>query len=153
MHTDTLNPPPAAKTLTDSKQDTYVDALQSFGEGVLLYRPEDNSFLALYDEEWFNIRADGLSNVTPIEALQEANAKATEKAVALRDLQRKPGVSKADLAQAAKELAVALNDVAAKAEEAKKKIEPIKTLSNDPNQLYELVPLTMKRVVKSKGGA
>ena len=152
MHTDTLNPPPAAKTLTDSKQDTYVDALQSFGEGVLLYRPEDNSFLALYDEEWFNIRADGLSNVTPIEALQEANAKATEKAVALRDLQRKPGVSKADLAQAAKELAVALNDVAAKAEEAKKKIEPIKTLSNDPNQLYELVPLTMKRVVKSKGG-
>lgn len=152
MHTDTLNPPPAAKTLTDTKQDTYIDAMQSFGEGVLLYRPEDNSFLALYDEEWFNIRDNALSNVTPIEALQEANAKATEKALALRDLQRKAGVSKAELAQAEKELATALNDVAAKAEDAKKKIEPIKTLSNDPNQLYELVPLTMKRVVKSKGG-
>jgi hypothetical protein len=152
MSVATSAPTPAAKTLTDTKKDTYIDALQSLGQGVLLYRPEDNSFLALYDEEWFNIRADALSNVTPIEALQEANAKATEKAVALRDLQKKPGVSKAELAKAEKELATALNDVAAKAEEAKKKIEPIKTLSNDPNQFYELVPLTMKRVVKSKGG-
>ncbi|MBS1140746.1 MAG: hypothetical protein H6R13_2199 [Proteobacteria bacterium] len=152
MSVATSAPTPAATTLTDPKQDTYIDALQSLGEGVLLYRPEDNSFLALYDEEWFSIRADALSNVTPIEALQEANATATEKAVALRDLQKKQGVSKAELEKAERELATALNDVAAKAEEAKKKIEPIKTLSNDPNQFYELVPLTMKRVVKSKGG-
>lgn len=152
MSVATSAPTPAAKTLTDTKQDTYIDALQSFGQGVLLYRPENNSFLALYDEEWFNIRADALCNITPIEALQQANAIATEKAVALRDLQKKSGVSKAELDKAEKELAAALNDVAAKAEEAKKKIEPIKTLSNDPNQFYELVPLTMKRIVKSKGG-
>lgn len=143
---------PAATAVTNPKPETFVDAKVAFGEGILLYRPDDNSFIALYDEEWFDIRADALSNVAPIEALQEANAKATEKAVALRDLQRKPGTSKAELAQAEKELATALNDVAAKAEEAKKKIEPIKTLSNDPNQLHELVPLTMKRIVKSKGG-
>lgn len=152
MSTTPLAVQPAAKALTDTKQDTFIDATQSFGEGMLLYRPEDNSFFAIYNEEWFDIRADALENITPIEALQAANAKATEKAVALRDLQRKPGVSKADLARADKELAEALNDVATKAEEAKKKIEPIKTLGNDPNKLYELVPLTMKRIVKTKGG-
>lgn len=142
----------AASTLTNPKLNTYVDALHAFSEGVLLYRPEDNSFIALYDEEWLTIRQDGIENITPIEALQAANAEATAKAVALRDLQRKPGVSKAEIDAAEKDLAKALNDVAAKSEEAKKKIEPIKTLGNDPSKLHELVPLTMKRVVKTKTG-
>lgn len=148
----TLNNEPAAKARTDTRQDTYIDALRGTGEGILLYRPEDNSFIALYDFEWFDIRADALANIDPISALQEANAKATEKAVSLRELQRKPGVSKAELEQAQRELAEAFNEVAAKAEAAKQKIEPVKTLGNDPNQLYELVPLTMKRIVKTKGG-
>lgn len=152
MSVVTQSAPPAAQALTDTRLDTYIDAMRGVGEGVLLYRPEDNSFIALYDNEWFDIRAEALANISPIEALQAANAKATEKAIALRDLQRKPGISKPELDQAQRELAEAFNEVATKAEEAKKRIEPIKTLGNDPNQLYELVPLTMKRIVKTKSG-
>jgi hypothetical protein len=145
MPEDTDTQQPAATAQTTPPKNTFVKAPYSFADGVLLYRPEDNSFIALYGDEWPEIRAAAWEAAKPIRELQEANQTAAEKAVALRDLQKTKGVAKQDLKAAADELATALNEVAEKSEAAKTKIEPVKTLDDDNLRLIELVPLTKKR--------
>jgi hypothetical protein len=146
MPTDTDDSQPAASATTNIPANTFVKAPHSFDEGILLYQPEHNSFLCLYGDEWPEIRAAASEATRPIRELQAANREATEKAVALRELQQQKGISKQELKAAEDELAKALNEVAEKAEAAKTKIEPIKTLDGDKHRLIELVPLTKKRL-------
>jgi hypothetical protein len=141
---ETLTPVKSAPTTTP--RDTYIDAEHSLTDGVLLYRPEDNSFIALYPEEWLDCRDDGHKNKTAIEELQDANRAVTEKSLALQHLLQQPNSAKAEIAQAQKELDEALNTLSQKSEAAKKRVEAITNQKTDPKKLVELVPLTMKRM-------
>jgi hypothetical protein len=83
--------------------ETYVEASHTLTEGVLLYVPGDNSFIALYPDEWLACRMDGHQNKTAIEELQEANRDVTAKSLSLQELLEQPNAAKADIAQASKE--------------------------------------------------
>lgn len=137
---------PVRSTPTTSPRDTLIEVSHASGEGVLLYRPDNNSFIALYHDEWLACRADAHENKTAIEELQEANRTVTEKSLLLQHLLKQPNSAKAAIAQAQKDLDVALNTVAEKSEAAKKRVEAITDQKTDPNKLVELLPLTMKRM-------
>jgi hypothetical protein len=141
---ETLTPVKSATTTTP--RDTYIDVEHALADGVLLYRPEDNSFIALYPDEWLACRDDGHKNKTAIEELQDANRAVTEKSLALQHLLQQPNSSKAEIAQAQKELDEALNTLSQKSEAAKKRVDAITNQKTDPKKLVELVPLTMKRL-------
>jgi hypothetical protein len=132
---------------TTTPRETHVEVLHTLpDEGVLLYRPDDNSFIALYPDEWLDCRKDGHENKTAIEELQDANREVTEKSLVLQHLLEQPNSAKADIAQARKALDEALNTLSAKSEAAKKRVEGIANLKTDPKKLVELLPLTMKRM-------
>jgi hypothetical protein len=131
---------------TTTPRETYIEVDHSLADGVLLYRPEDNSFIALYPDEWLECREDGHQNKTAIEELQDANRAVTEKSLVLQNLLQQPNSAKADIAQARKELDEALNILSQKSEAAKKRIEAIADQKTDPKKLVELLPLTMKRL-------
>ena len=131
---------------TTTPRETYVEVDHSLTDGVLLYRPDDNSFIALYPDEWLDCRADGYQNKTAIEELQDANREVTEKSLALQHLLQQPNSAKADIAQAKKALDEALNTLSQKSEAAKKRIEPITDQKTDPKKMVELLPLTLKRL-------
>jgi hypothetical protein len=138
-------------TPTTTPSETYVEAThKSAGEGVLLYRPEDNSFIALYDDEWRDCRAEGDENKTAIEELQDANREVTAKSLALEHLLIQPNSAKAAIAQARKDLDLALNTLSRKSDAAKKRVEAITDQKVDPNKLIEVVPLTLKRIGTTK---
>jgi hypothetical protein len=137
----------AVKTApTTTPRDTFVEVSHTLTDGVLLYRPDDNSFIALYPDEWLACRVEGHQNKTAIEELQEANRTVTEKSLALQHLLQQPNSAKADLAQAQKDLDIALNALTKKSEAAKQRVEAITSQKTDPNKLVELLPLTMKRM-------
>jgi chromosome segregation ATPase len=119
---------------TTTPRDTYIEVEHSLTDGVLLYRPEDNSFIALYPDEWLECRADGHQNKTAIEELQDANRAVTEKSLALQHLLQQPNPAKADIAQAQKELDEALNTLSQKSEAAKKRVEAITNQKTDPKK-------------------
>jgi hypothetical protein len=131
---------------TTTPRDTYIEVEHTLTDGVLLYRPDDNSFIALYPDEWLDCRKDGHENKTAIEDLQDANREVTEKSLALQHLLEQPNPAKADIAQAQKELDAALNTLSQKSDAAKKRVEAITNQKTDPKKLVELVPLTMKRI-------
>jgi hypothetical protein len=137
---------PVKSTPTTSPRDTLVEVSHATGEGILLYQPDNNSFIALYHDEWLACRADAHENKTAIEELQEANRGVTEKSLLLQDLLKQPNAAKAAIAQAQKDLDVALNTLAEKSDAAKKRVEAITDQKADPNKLVELLPLTMKRM-------
>jgi hypothetical protein len=131
---------------TTTPRETYIEVEHPLTDGVLLYRPDDNSFIALYPDEWLDCRADGHQNKTAIEELQDANRAVTEKSLALQHLLQQPNPAKADIAQAQKELDEALNTLSQKSEAAKKRVEAITDQKTDPKKLVELLPLTLKRL-------
>lgn len=131
---------------TTTPRETYIEVDHTLMDGILLYRPEDNSFIALYPDEWLECRADGHQNKTAIEELQDANREVTEKSLALQHLLQQPNSAKADIAQAQKELDVALNTLSQKSEAAKKRVEAITDQKTDPKKMVELLPLTLKRL-------
>ena len=126
--------------------ETYIEVSHTLTEGVLVYRPGDNSFIALYPDEWLMCRADGHQNKTAIEELQEANRDVTAKSLLLQELLEQPNAAKADIAQARKELDAALNILSQKSDAAKARVEALGSQKVDPSKLVELVPLTMKRM-------
>jgi hypothetical protein len=137
----------AVKTApTTTPSNTYVEVSHTLTEGVLLYRPEDNSFIALYPDEWLTCRAEAHENKTAIEELQDANREVTEKSLVLQHLLQQPNSAKADIAQARKDLDAALDNLAKKSDAAKKRVEAITNQKTDPKKLIELVPLTLKRM-------
>jgi hypothetical protein len=137
---------PAGFAPTTTPRETYVEVEYTSTEGVLVYRPEDNSFIALYPDEWLLCREEADANKTAIAELQEANRVVTEKSSALHDLLQQPNPAKAELAQARKELDTALNTLSEKSAAAKKRIAAIADQKTDPKKLVELLPLTMKRM-------
>jgi hypothetical protein len=139
-------PLPDKVTLTTPRLDTFVEVPATLTDGVLLYRPDDNSFIALYPEEWLSCRLEAHENQTAIDELQHANRDVTEKSLQLHDLLRQPNPPKADIAAARQALDSALNTLAQKSEAAKKRVEAITDQKVDQNKLVEIVPLTMKRV-------
>jgi hypothetical protein len=131
---------------TTAPSNTYVEVRHTLTDGVLIYRPDQNSFIALYPDEWLACRADGHKNMTAIEELQEANREVTEKSLLLQHLLQQPNSAKAEITKAKKDLDVALNTLSQKSDAAKARVEAITSQKTDPNKLVELVPLTMKRM-------
>jgi hypothetical protein len=130
---------------TTAPSNTFVDVPHNLKDGVLLYRPDANAFIALYPDEWLLCRAEGHQNMTAIEELQEANREVTEKSLLLQHLLQQPNSAKADIARAKKDLDVALDNLSKKSEAAKKRVEAITSQKTDPNKLVELLPLTLMR--------
>lgn len=137
---------PVKYSPTTTPRETFVRADHSLTEGVLVYRLEDNSFIALYPDEWLACRADGYAKKTAIDELQAANRDVTAKSLALHDLLQQPNPPKAALDEARRQLDVALDILAKKSEAAKKHVEPIVNQKSDPNKIVELLPLTLKRI-------
>jgi hypothetical protein len=137
---------PVKSTSTTTPRDTLVEVSHTLADGILLYRPDDNSFIALYPEEWLECRQDAHHNKTAIEELQEANRTVTEKSLVLQHLLQQPNAAQAEIAQAKKALDIALNTVAQKSENAKQRVEAITDQETDRDKLVELLPLTMKRI-------
>ena len=133
-------------TPTTTPRETYVEVTHTSTEGVLVYRPGDNSFIALYPDEWLMCREDGFKNKTAIEELQEANCDVTAKSLLLQELIEQPNAAKAAIAQARKDLDAALDTLSQKSDAAKARVETLGSQEVDPSKLIELVPLTMKRI-------
>jgi hypothetical protein len=131
---------------TTAPSNTFVDVPHKLTDGVLLYRPDENCFIALYPDEWLLFRAEGHENMSAIEELQEANRDVTEKSLLLQHLLQQPNSPKADIAKAKKDLDVALHNLSKKSEAAKKRVEAITSQKTARNKLVELLPLTRKRV-------
>ena len=141
---------PAKSATTNPPKDTFVDATFAPADGYLLYGPGDNSFIALYPDEFFEIRKEAEDNNKAIHELQEANQDVTEKSLALAQLLRNPAPSKADLKKAQDDLDQALATLSVKSEEAKTKIEKITNLETDPEKLVELLPLTQAKDARDR---
>ena len=150
MDTDDATATPVKTVTTTPPRNTYVDVGLELKDGYLLYRPEDNSLIALYPQEFLQIRAEAEANNRVIEELQAANQAVTEASLALLELKRNPVPTVAALQQAQLKLDQALNDLALKSEAAKTRIEPIADLTADPNRLVELLPLTQRRETTQK---
>jgi hypothetical protein len=138
--------PPVASARTTTPSNTYVEVAHSLTDGVLVYRPDENSFIALYPDEWLICRADGYENQTAIEELQEANRDVTAKSLTLQQLLQQPNSAKSDIAQAKKDLDLALDNLSKKSDAAKTRVEAITSQKTDSNKLVELLPLTLKRI-------
>ncbi|MFC3460251.1 hypothetical protein [Massilia haematophila] len=131
---------------TTTPKETFVEVTHTLTDGVLLYRPDENSFIALYPDEWLACRVDGHQNKTAIEELQDANREVTERSLALHALLEQPNAAKAEIAQARKDLDAALSTLAQKSEAAKQRVQALVSQKVDPKKLVELVPMTMKRI-------
>lgn len=141
---------PARSVVTTTPQNTFVDVPATLTDGFLVYKPDDNSFIALYPEEFLDIRKEAEANNQAIQELQEANQAVTEKSLALAALLRNPTPTQADLKKAQDELDQALAQLSVKSDAAKTKIEKIVDLKSDPNKLVELFPLTLAKDAKHK---
>ncbi|MDB5950580.1 MAG: hypothetical protein JWR65_2435 [Massilia sp.] len=135
---------------TTTPSDTFVEAPHNLTDGVLLYRPDENCFIALYPDEWLLCRAEGHQNMTAIEELQEANREVTEKSLLLQHLLQQPNSAKADIARAKKDLDVALDNLSKKSDAAKQRVEAITSQKTDHNKLVELLPLTTRRMERAR---
>lgn len=136
---------PVKTAPTTVPNNTHVEVPYALGDGVLVYRPEDNSLVALYADEWVLVRAEAHENMTAIDELQAANRAVTDKSLQLQALLQQPNAAKAELARAKLELDTALDTLAKKSEAAKSRVEAIGNQATDANKLVELVPLTMRR--------
>jgi hypothetical protein len=104
---------------TTTPSNTHVEVTYTLTDGILAYRPDDNSFIALYPDEWLSCRAEAYQNKTAIEELQDANRTVTEKSVVLQHLLEQPNSSKQAIGQARKDLDAALDIMSKKSEAAK----------------------------------
>lgn len=140
---ETLTPAKSASTTTP--RNTHIEVEHTLGEGILLYRPEDNAFIALYPDEWLACREEAVINTTAIEELQLANGVVTDMSLALQELLQQPNAPKAELAKAQQDLDKAIEKQVEKGDAAKKRIEAITDQKTDPDKLVELLFLTPKR--------
>ena len=152
---DTADPAPPRKphasSTTTTPSDTFVDAKIAPGDGQLVYWPEQNAFLALYPFEFLELHFEADEHSKKIAALQAANKKVTEAAVAMREAQ-KSNIA-ADLKKAEEELNAALDAMQKASEEVKKKLEPLSKMDAKAGvKMVELVSLhTPKYKDKGKG--
>lgn len=140
---------PHASTVTTVPSNTFIDAKVTPGHGELVYWPEQNAFLALYPFEFLELHLEADEHSKKIAALQEANKKVTEAAVAMRAAQ-KSNVA-AELKKAEEELNAALDEMQKASEEVKKKLEPLSKL--DAKAGVKMVELVSLRTPKYKDKA
>lgn len=138
---------PHATAPTTPPSSTYVDVHHTLGTGMLLYVPETNGLVALFPEEWLEIRKEADYHNELIEKLQAANRAVTEAAIKLREAQ-KTG-TKADIAAADRDLQQKITDQRNASKNIRIAIKPLTDLkSGDPLKMVELLPLT--QMTKSK---
>ena len=141
---------PSKTAVLTTPKDTYIEAAHALQDGYLLYQPDRNAFIALYPEEFFEVRKVGEANNHAIEELQRANQDVTAKSLALTELLRNPAATQAELRQAQAELDQSLATLSVKSDAAKSRIEKITDLKVDQKKLTELLPLTMERNGRQK---
>lgn len=131
---------PHAVSLTTPPRDTFHEAKLAPGGGMLMYWPEQNSFLALFPEEYREFYVEADEHSKKIAQLQAANQKVTEAAIALRAA-HKSGV-KADMQKAEATLQQAISDMRQASDEVKKTVEPLSKLdAKEGVKMVELVSL------------
>ncbi len=139
------NDKPHATAPTTPPLSTYVDVHHTLGTGMLLYVPETNGLIALWPEEWLEIRKEADHHNELIEKLQEANREVTEAAIKLREAQ-KTG-SKSDIDAAEQVLQQKISDQRKASKATRTAIKPLTDLkTGDPLKMVELLPLTQKKI-------
>lgn len=138
---------PSATAPTTPPSSTFVDVQHTLGTGMLLYRPETNELIALWPEEWLEIRKEADHHNELIEKLQEANRAVTEAALKLREAQ-KTG-TKAEIEAVDQDLQQKISDQRKASKATRTAIKPLTDLkTSDPLKMVELLPLT--QMTKSK---
>lgn len=133
-------PMPYAAAPTTPPSGTHQEVKVAPGDGVLMYWPGQNGFLALYEGEYRELYAEADEHARKIEALQAANRKVTEASIALREAHKR-GVA-AQIRGADTELEKAIQVMQQASEEVKKKLEPLSKLdAKDGVKMVELVSL------------
>jgi hypothetical protein len=137
---------PHAVATTTPPSATYRELKVAPGEGVLMYWPEQNAFLALSADEYREFHAEADENSKKIAALQEANHKVTAASIALREAHKR-GIA-AEIKKADAALEAAINAMQQASAEVKKKLEPLSSL--DAKQGVKMVELVSLRTPKYK---
>ncbi len=133
-------PKPHAVATTTPPKDTFTTLKVTEGDGVLMYWPEQNGFIALFADEYREFFAEANENSKKIELLQAANKKVTKESVALREAHKSGVVADIKKAQAA--LDAALDEMQKASAEVKKKLEPLSKMdAKDGVKMVELVSL------------
>lgn len=131
---------PYATTITTPPRDTFCEVTVPAGEGVLMYWPEKNGFIALFPEEFRCISAEADDHSKKIEKLQFANREVTESALRLREAHKR-GVS-AEIVSAETALQQAISDMHRASADLKKGLEPLGRLdAKEGAKMVELVSL------------
>lgn len=135
---------PHAIATTTPPNETFELAQLTPGVGGLVYWPESNAFLALFDDECRALVVEADEHNAKIQALQYANRVVTEASIKLREAQK--ANVKADIDKAEEALQKAISEMAAASDEVKKKLEPLQKLdAKDGVKMVEMVALKTKK--------
>jgi hypothetical protein len=150
----TKNDPYATSTTTPPR-DTFHEVTVASGDGVLMYWPEQNGFLALFPEEYRAFYAEADEHSKKIEKLQNANRKVTEAALLLREAHKRGVAGEMTKAEAA--LQQAISDMQMASIDVKKTLQPLSRLDvkggvkmvelvslKKPKQQQKAVPIYVK---------
>lgn len=136
--------PPHAVATTTPPAGTFKELSVPAGDGALMYWPEQNGFIALFADEYREFYAEADEHSKKIAALQAANRKFTEAAVALREAQK--GAVAANIKKAEAALEAAKNEMHLASAEVKKKLEPLSDM--DAKKGVKMVELVSLRTPK-----
>ncbi len=140
---------PHATSFTTQPRDTFHEVDITPGDGVLMYWPEKNGFLALFPEEYRAFHAEADEHSKKIENLQSANKRFTEAAFSLREAHKR-GVA-SEMAAADAVLQRAMSDMQLASADVKKTLQPLGRLdAKEGAKMVELVSLK-KRKQQQKG--
>jgi hypothetical protein len=138
---------PHATAPTTPPASTYVDVPHTLGTGMLLYVPETNGLVALWPEEWLEIRKEADYHDQLIQTLQEANRAVTDAAIKLREAQK--AGTKGEIQAAEQDLEQKLSDQRKASKATRTAIKPLTSLDvGDPLKMVELLPLTQMTKAK-----
>lgn len=137
---------PHAVATTNAPSGTFKEVKVSPGDGVLMYWPEQNAFLALFADEYREFYAEADEHSKAIDKLQEANRKVTEASIALREAHKSAIAAEIKKAEAA--LETALNELHQASAAVKKKLQPLSKM--DAKGGIKMVELVSLRTPKYK---
>jgi hypothetical protein len=137
---------PHAVAITTPPSGTYHEIKVPNGDGVLMYWPEQNGFLALFPDEYREFYVEADEHSKKIAALQAANHKVTEASIALREAHK--SAIAADIKKADSALEAAINEMQQASVAVKKKLEPLSKM--DAKNGVKMVELVSLRTPKYK---
>lgn len=140
---------PHAVATTTAPSGTFKEVKVSPGDGVLMYWPEQNAFLALFADEYREFYAEADQHSKAIDKLQAANRKVTEASIALREAHK--SAIAADIKKADASLETALNELHQASAAVKKKLQPLSKM--DAKGGVKMVELVSLRTPKYKAKA